>query len=313
MHIKITGLTRTERITQGRPPLIDYGDYRRSVFLAGTGRSGTTWITNIINYANAYRLMFEPFHSQRVDIVSHFGYRRYLRPDNHDKAFIEPAKVILSGRIKNAWIDKLNRKLIAKKRLIKDIRANHLLKWIKTHFPEVPIILLLRHPCAVAHSKLKLNWQAHLEGFLAQDELMEDFLAPFRAEIENAQDIFEKHIFMWCVENYVPLKQFKVGEIHVAFYENFCAKPEQEIKGLFSFLGETYDRRVFNAVREPSALSRKDSSILSGKSLTEGFKNHITDEQVRRTVEILSVFGLQKIYSEDSRPLVSGEQTFLGV
>jgi hypothetical protein len=33
----------------------------------------------------------------------------------------------------------------------------------------------------------------------------------------------------WCIENYVPLKQFKRGEIHLAFCESFCEKPESEL------------------------------------------------------------------------------------
>jgi hypothetical protein len=294
------------RKTEGKKPLIDFNDYRQTVFVSGVGRSGTTWVANIINYANNYRFMFEPFHPQRVGVVSHFRYRQYLRPSNHEKAFIEPAKAILSGRVKNPWVDKLNRKLIAGKRLIKDIRTNHLLKWIKTNFPEIPIILLLRHPCAVAHSKLVLNWDIPLDEYLAQEQLMEDFLAPFRAEIQNAQDAFERHIFLWCVENYVPLRQFRSGEIYMAFYEHICITPEREIDNLFRFLGKAYDHRVFDAVGIPSTLCRVESPILSGNSLIEDFKNHITDRQVKKAVEILGLFGLNRIYSEDSMPLVSG-------
>jgi sulfotransferase family protein len=177
-----------------------------------------------------------------------------------------------------------------------------LLKWIKTNFPEIPIILLLRQPCAVAASKLKLGWGAHLEEFLAQDELMEDFLSPLRSEMENVQSPFDGYILMWCIENYVPLKQFKTGEIHLAFYENFCVKPDQEVDRLFSFLGETYDAGVFKAMRRPSALFRKESAIYSGENLIQAWKKHVTDKQIQRAVEILCLFGLQKIYSENPMP-----------
>jgi hypothetical protein len=43
-------------------------DFRNTIFLAGTGRSGTTWLSNIINYKNEYRYMFEPFQSKKVNI-----------------------------------------------------------------------------------------------------------------------------------------------------------------------------------------------------------------------------------------------------
>jgi hypothetical protein len=285
--------------------IVENGDYRKTVFLAGTGRSGTTWVMNIINYDNRFRILFEPFHSRKIKKLHHFEYRQYLRPENAEESYLAPAKQILSGRIKNIWSDAFNRKIFVEKRLIKDIRANHLLKWIKVNFPEIPIILLLRHPCAVATSKLELNWETHLEVFLNQMNLMEDFLNPFKYEITKAESAFEKHIFMWCIENYVPLSQFKSGEIHLAYYENFCIKPEFEIDRLFRFLEISYTREVHRFIKHPSAFSQKDSAITLGENLIEGWKKHLSAAQVMRAMEILRVFNLERLYSQDPLPLVS--------
>jgi hypothetical protein len=242
-----------------------------------------------------------------VDICRKFGAIQYLRPDNQDTYFIEAAKNILSGKIRNRWTDQYHRKFVSNKRLIKDIRANLLLKWIHKNFPGVPIILLLRHPCAVAKSQLRgSGWPADLETFLTQERLMEDFLNPFKKELEEARTDFEKHIFRWCIQNYVPLKQFKQGEIHVAFYENFCQESESEIDRLFSFLGKKYDELVFTSLRRPSPATREDSAITTGNSSIDSWRKKITDEQLQRTVEILSLFGLDKIYSQDSLPDMEG-------
>lgn len=281
----------------------------RTIFLAGTGRSGTTWAANIVNYDQRYRLIFEPFHPHKVDAVRNFRYRQYLRPDDDRKEFVKPARRILRGNLSNRWTDKHSGKIRGKhsRILIKDIRANHLLRWIMARFPEVLIILLLRHPCAVAYSKLCLGWDTHLGEFLDQPDLMDDFLGPFRREIGNAGNDFEKHVFMWCVENYVPLRQFASGEIHLAFYENFCTRPKREIGRLFSFLDEPYGPEAHKRVAEPSALVRKGSAINTGENLVENWKKHITKVQVVRAMEILTLFGLQEIYSEDPLPLISGE------
>ena len=169
------------------------------------------------------------------------------------------------------------------------------------------MVLLLRHPCAIAHSQLKLSswaWNADPEQFLAQEELMEDFLEPFRQIMENLQTDFEKHILLVCIENYVPLKQFKRDEIHLAFYENFCVEPEHEIDRLFSFLGKSYDERVFDQLRRPSLVSRKGSAIVSGGSLVDSWRKRVTEEQVRDAFKILSAFGLDRIYAQDSMPNV---------
>jgi hypothetical protein len=149
--------------------------------------------------------------------------------------------------------------------------------------------------------KIKLNWGTHLEEFLAQEELLEDHLAPFKKEIKKARDDFEKHVFLWCIENYVPIKQFSIGKIHLAFYENYCVDPVGEIKRLFSFLNENIDESVFAKLSVPSELTRKDSAIITGESLRMAEKIY-HNEQIRRTVDILNIFGLDKIYSEKSMP-----------
>ena len=292
---------------------IDYNkDYRNSIFLAATGRSGSTWLSNIVNYKNEYRYIFEPFHPYEVRICRNFKYRQYLRPDNKDKAYIEPVRKILLGKVRNNWVNSQNKKLIANKRLIKDIRANLLLKWIHIKFPGIPIVLLLRHPCAVANSKLKLRWNTHLEEFLSQEELIEDFLNPFKKEINKAQSIFEKHVFLWCIENYIPLKQFRIGDIHLVFYENLCVNPEYEIKRLFLFLNKRFDEAIFSNLKKPSPLSRQDSAIITGGSLIDSWKKYITKEQIQRTTDILNIFGLDNIYSQGSMPNIENAFKMLG-
>ena len=176
---------------------------------------------------------------------------------------------IVYEKIRNRWIDEPNRKVIARKRLIKDIRANHLLRWIKTHFPEVPIVLLFRHPCAVTYSKMQLRWGTHLEEFLSQQELVEDFLGPFTDEIASPSNVFERHVLMWCIENYVPLRQFKKGEIHLVFYELLCTEPEAELERLFSFLGKSYSSKVLASIGMPSSLARRGQCGLFGQQFDE--------------------------------------------
>jgi adenylylsulfate kinase len=62
------------------------------------------------------------------------------------------------------------------------------------------------------------------------------------------------------------------------------------------------DRRLSTDGRVPSELTRKDSAIITGDSLIDGWRKYITNEQIRRTVDILNIFGLDKIYSEESMP-----------
>ncbi len=281
--------------------------YENSIFVAGSGRSGTTWISNIINYNNQYRFIFEPFHPLQTKILPRKSARPYLRPQDHNESYLKIIRAILSGQIRDNWTDKFNTKFLCDKRLIKEIRANLLLKWIQTNFCHLPLILTLRHPCAIAVSQIRLQhwaWNTDPTQFLTQDKLMADHLESFRTEIEKAKTKFEQHIFLWCIENYIPLNQFSPKEIHLAFYENFCETPQTELDRLFTFLGTTYSNRIWRTMRRPSPVSHKDSSILSGYSLIDNWRNWVTPQQLDRAIEILNLFGLDTIYGYNSMPNV---------
>jgi hypothetical protein len=278
-------------------------DHRNSVFLAGSGRSGTTWVSGIINHRNGYRLIFEPFHP---GICKNFRRKQYLRPGDRREEYLEPARKVLTGGIRSSWTDRFNRKFVARRRLIKDIRANLLLGWMRENFPGMPIVLLLRHPCAIAASRVALGWRDSLPETMEQKELVEDFLSPVEAEIRAARNAFERHVFSWCIDNYVPLRQFAPGEIHLAFYENFVVYPEDEIRRLFTYLGEDLDGRVYRALRRPSPLSRN-----GGSPSVDTWRLSVSGSQLERAVEILGLFGHDRLYGEGAMPDPSGAHALM--
>jgi len=292
---------------------VDLGDPRQTVFLAGTGRSGTTWVEDILNAQRSYRVLFEPFHAKRVPELREWSYRQYLRPGERAEKYLGPARRILRGQLRNAWVDQFNERHFVRRRLIKDIRANLLLRWIRENFPEIPIVLLMRHPCAVASSKLLEKWDTHLSDLLDQSELVEDHLQPFATAMRGARDDFERHVFLWCVENYVPLRQFARGEIHVCFYEHFCADLEAEGKALYAYLGREFDPGLLDLARRPSAMARPRSAVCTNEDPIDAWRQRITPARIRRAVEILELFGLDRIYGESSLPrLAHRDEALLG-
>ncbi len=263
-------------------------------------------MAGVINHRNGYRLVFEPFHPGKVGICRGFRRKQYLRPDDRREAYLGPARRILTGGLRSPWTDRFNRKLVARRRLIKDIRANLLLGWMAENFPGMPIVLLMRHPCAVAASRLALGWRDNLSETMEQEELVEDFLLPVEAEIRAAGDPFERHLFSWCIENYVPLRQFGPGEIHLAFYENFLVHPEDEVGRLFAFLHQDLDGRVFRALKRPSPLSREGES-----PSVDGWRRSVSEARLERAVEILGHFGLDRVYGEGAMPDPSGAHALM--
>jgi hypothetical protein len=291
-----------------------------TIVLAGSGRSGTTWLSDVINFENGYRYLFEPFHPRYVPEWSAFPERPYFRPTERPDEVRVTVERILSGAIRNRWIDGFNLKVVARRRLLKDVRANLFLKWISVQFPEVPLVFVFRHPCAVALSQergqnLRGSWSPDLESLLAQPALVDDHLAPFVDEIREAcsMPLYEQLVFRWCIENYVPLRQFGGGGVHWIFYERACIEPEAEIRALFEYVQQPWNVRVLEVASRPSPMTAPESSIRAGGGLIDGWQRKIDGVRLDRTLEILSIFGLDRLYGAEPEPRIGALADCLGL
>ena len=283
------------------------GDHRRTVFIAGAGRSGTTWLSGLVNHDRRYRNIFEPFHAGKVEAFRGFGSKQYLGPGDRREEFLAPARGVLSGGIRNGWTDR-GGALLARQRLVKDVRANLLLGWMAENFSGMPIVLLVRHPGAVVSSRLALGWRDNLSETMGQGDLVQDHLLPMEAEILAARDPFERHLFLWCIDNHVPLRQFRPGGLHLCFYENLLLDPEPELRRLFDFIGRDFDERVLRRINRPSPTSRRGAT---DSHSVEGWRPGIAGHRLERALEILNLFGLDSVYGAGELPDPSGARTLM--
>jgi hypothetical protein len=295
---------RSVRLICSRLYRDDNRNLERSMLIAGAGRSGTTWLADIIASQVSCRLMFEPFNSHQVPSFSQFHYFHYARPAQQDDRLKGFCRQILSGDIRDPWIDRQVDRLRPECRLIKEIRANLFLKWITTQFPEVPLLFIIRHPCAVVLSRMQLGWwtDADIEPFLAQQELRRDFLDPMMGLIHDADTPEEKHAIVWCVNNLVPLRQFAATELNVVFYENLVMQPEVEIPRIFAALGRAFDDSVFAQLARPSTTTVRSSAIVSGEDRVTSWQRKLSPTQTGNVLAIVEGFGLGSLYGESAYP-----------
>ncbi len=287
------------------------------VWVVGDGRSGTTWVSNLINSQKQHRYMFEPFHPTEFSWMNKFMKFQYLRPDNTSKHFLNRGRVIFNGQVKHPRIDRQNQYKSYDGLLIKDIHAHLFTKWVDVQFPHVKKVMILRHPCAVALSKLRLkkwNWPQDPEIFLSQPDLCQDYLAGFEHVIERADTLFERYILTWSILHYVPFQQLNNRQIHLVFYEELCTNPEHELSRLFSYLGEStnINPELKKILKTPSRTSREHSAIVNGADLINGWCKELTREQIKSAIDILANFGLDRIYNETPSPNIEQAERLLG-
>jgi hypothetical protein len=291
-------------------PLHDPG---RTVLLAGSGRSGTTWLAEVLERGGGYRYLFEPFHPDRLPATRALRPRQYLAPGSPDAAIARAVEEVVAGRVRSTWVDQYNARLVARRRLIKDVWANLLLGYLADRHPELGIVLVLRHPVAVVRSQLALSrwdWYVDPGQLLGQERLMADHLEPFRPLLEGARPGPEQHAATWCAENLVPLRQLGPGRAHVLFYEHLVARPEEELGRLAAYLSLAADR-FGPAAGRPSRLARTDSAVVTGGDAVTGWTATVSPDELAVVLRMVEGFGLGDLYSADPLPLVPrGDQAF---
>jgi len=288
------------------------------VVLAGSHRSGTSWIAEVLTSDDRFRYMWEPFHLRFVPDMKRFARlpRIYLRPDAEARAFYEYARRVLSGRVRLQRIDRYNTSRLPRGRLIKDCHANLFLKWLRVQFPEPPMLFLMRHPCAVAHSARSLDFHKYHLGdhdeYFEQLELMADHLEPFRELIKNTTETFDRFVLLWCVENYVPLRQLRRGDALILFYELLCVAPQAYVKPIFDWTGRPYTEEVLKRLQVPSQTAWGDhSGMKPGRNPTSYWWDDVTAAERGRALELLRAFGLDAIYNDEVMPTPDGLDRFL--
>lgn len=285
--------------------------YKEVVWVVGDGRSGTTWLADIVNWQTTYREMLEPFHPAFVKAMGRFGLFKYMRPDEEDELFREAAKAVFTGRLLSRRVDSENRIRFYNGLLIKDIFAHLFVRWALAHFPYIKLVVIVRNPFAVALSKLGRQhwvWMTDPKDFLKQPTLVEDYLRPFEPTISNVEDDYViRQVLIWAIIHHVLFRQLSDAQVHLVFYESLCRDPRSELVKLFRYLGaaetsEELPSELLGRLKMPSRFSRVDSTITSGESLTDSWRDKISAHQIDMGRQILCKFGLDQIYGESGVP-----------
>jgi hypothetical protein len=279
-------------------------DISRTLLIAGTARSGTTWLAELLGARLPCRIMFEPFNPRKVPAYAAFNYFQYMRPENDDPVLEDYCRAVFTGRIRDPWIDRQVSHLWPRHRIIKEIRANLLLKWISDRFAEMPILFLIRHPCAVVASRMQLGWDtdADIEPLLSQPRLASDFLHDKLDLIQGCRTPEEKHAVIWSISNLVPLRQFEHGSLHLVFYEELLSRPEAELPRVFRLSGLDYDEATLARLTRPSATTVNFREVAAGGQDLARWKRSLTSGQIERVLAIVEKFGLGDLYGDSPMP-----------
>lgn len=247
------------------------------IIIAGFGRSGTTWLSDIISKALGGLILFEPFHPLVCDSAEDILYSNNAM---HSDSIKVHWKEVTSGSCSNRWLirnhlrspidtvpESYVQNIWRKSPIIgyKAIRTNHLLDRLMRAFRQGTLLYIIRHPLAVLASINnrprfweEFGWPIHYQKFIL--ELREIDHVDTRHWLLQEKKLDTKNeqiIFMWLVSQEIALAQVKSISGFVICYEDLYLKPFEETKTILSHLGHG-DRTIHPSyLFEPSLTTHR--------------------------------------------------------
>ena len=195
----------------------------RNIWLVSDGRSGSTWISSLINHRPYFAEYFEPLHSDFTPEMLGEPLIRYVRPGELPELYR-----YLYGRIFNRkWSSPWSGPKYPEHQsvLIKDIHALLLAKALTDEAPTLDVVCLIRDPVQVAVSKLRQGarreWFGEPAQLLADTALRHDWLLPFEAEIRAAKTQFQKYVILWAIMYHVMKQQFGKSTSYIRYHDGY--------------------------------------------------------------------------------------------
>lgn len=288
---------------------------QQALWLIGSGRSGTTWLQRMLVHLLDGEMCFEPLHPDDVKLpplqppMRHTNSRPYIRATQPAPTWAAFIHTINAGRLHSPWLDlgyetsrwrwlfhRLRRRFhLPQMRVVKSIRATLLTGWLKQHL-HLPVVILIRHPCAVVASQARLGWYMNAYQFLEESQLVEDYLYPHTRFIRNIQDEWAHCAAFWAIENLVASDCARQWGIPILFYEHLVLHPEETLRTLFNRLGYTWDEARWAKIRTQLITRTAQSTI-------DRWRQTLDAHVVRTILDTVHTLGVS-LYDESSLPLL---------
>jgi Sulfotransferase family len=285
-------------------------DPSEALVLAGSARSGTTWVADLVCSVPGIQQIFEPLRELPrwlPEGAPAYPKTCYLRPEGHYPHWDHVLSRVLTGQSRTYWTDTARTSFFPKRYLIKEIRASLMLGYLHDHF-QPRIAYLSRHPCAVVASRIGLGWQLDLNNLLSQEELIEDHLSPWLAQIERARTSpVATHAIWLAVESRVALHHLSTRPHCHAYYEHLLVEPEATLRSILSRLDLSVARIPEGRIKRNSRTTWRERMAKDPHEkeyALSNWKRRLSREDQREVLDWAYRLGVT-CYSDQSLPVSS--------
>jgi len=174
--------------------------------------------------------------------------------------------------------------------LVKDPFAIFSAEWFASRL-DCQVVIVVRHPAAVASSLSRLGWSFDFSELLNQPQLMRDWLEPFKEDMEampgSTQEVIAQSSLLWkMVYRVVADLQERQPSFIVIRHEDISADPLNQFEQLYKELGLNYSTQAAKTIKSATSdTNPKEISTRKVHSVRVDSRGNIKQWQQRMSKE----------------------------
>lgn len=285
-------------------------NFNSTIWLLSDGRSGSTWVSSILNNNGKALEVFEPLHPEINNDC------KELTPYIHNDSLRQSSKMIklyskvFSGKLLHRRANFNNRRIKYSGMVVKDVFACLSSYAIHQHFKGAKVVILLRNPFDVVRSKERTAqrgwmWPTDLSVFtqnLSLKQKLNSQQMSLIGEISLHGNFIEKQMVIWAVCYFVMLNDFESSEYYLLFYEKMKARPDHELEKIRMFLGKDFSSYFSRCT--PDQLEKSSRTLVtSDHDQHQDWENKVKltfqKSELDTMKKVINCFALTELYGDD--------------
>lgn len=305
----------------------------RPIVILGFGRSGTTWLSDIVSKVLGGLVLFEPLHPQVCEFAAEVCYAP--SPSlGENKRLQAHWQRLLGGQMRDRWL--LRNHVLSPLEDVsapfvdmvwnhcqvigfKEIRANFMIDLLIEQL-DARIVYVVRHPCAVLASIRRrrnfwneFGWEQHYRMFW--ERVIGGWTHGWpeaQAQIEARQEIIdgahtalEQQAVMWGVSSMLAAMQLERQGLPLFCYEDFYRQPFEATGKLMAYLGREapaiHPAHLFvpsmTTLRTTHGLAETESDM-AARGLRLFWEGVLAEDEVQSVIAIAQAFGFDQWYGD---------------
>lgn len=283
------------------------------VVVSGSPRSGTTWLAeSLFKALKCDSLIWEPLQDGNPAVWSTaFGKRpfipdsKFLKSDAQFKFFHE----LIRGEQVNWHLLRLKKypKNIrflfpAKSVVIKFVRGNGVVGYLRRQFGVLKPLVVMRHPCAVVASQMSMG---NMDDHPYIDTNLLSLLPWIADHIDYNAPLPERLATTWACD--VLAAKFSLSDVHIVYYEDIVMHGSKVLSPILDDWGFDVSGEVIDAALSSSSSTTFEwSNHRDQKSKLSIWKQRMDESVVESVISKVRSMGVYD-YSSDALPLSPGE------